>query len=249
MAKRTHPQPAIARPELVAEQLLEPILRFLHQAGISEADAKRAFAGAWKKSARRGENQVEFNSLEDPQPYIDIVGLWCRHPAFLDTSGLPRDLPLRGPSGFAALVRLVAPDMHSQNALDVLVSYGNVQKSPENKFRLTKPFFHIRTDHALAFEPSVRFLLDAAGNVKGSLGIRHGKRSAQKRSQHFWRSVDSSYLPRSLTKEYLAFVKTLSLTFLQDIDDWLAEHSAKPGSKSKVARVGLGLFTIESSKE
>jgi hypothetical protein len=151
--KKTSNPPTVARPELVAEGLLEPILHFLHQAGVSEADAKRAFAGAWKKSARRGRHKVEFSSLKDPQPYVDIVGLWCRHPGFLDKSGLPRDLPLRGASGFASLVRMVEPNLNAKSALDVLVAYGNVQKVQRGKFRLTKPFFHIRTDSALAFEP------------------------------------------------------------------------------------------------
>ncbi|MET0292478.1 MAG: DUF6502 family protein, partial [Steroidobacteraceae bacterium] len=186
------------------------------------------------------------SNLVDPKPFIELIGLWSRNPDYLDEDGLPRDLSVTGRFGFATLVRRSNLKVSTSEALSILLEYGNVELV-KRKVKLTKPFFHIRSNETLAFEPSVRFLLDAAGNVSSSLS--KGEGSDGKLDEHFWRSVDTHALPQAKRKEYLAFVKASSLSFLQDIDDWLSEHACAPASRAKKVRVGLGLFTLESENE
>lgn len=237
-----------AKPSEVAEELLEPVLSFLKQAGISEANAAKAFKRAWNKSSGKRSSAVALESLKDPQPYVDLVAAWSRRSEFLSKDGLPRDLPIGGRNGFSSMVRKVAPTLEPKKALLLLHAYGNVERLPDGKVRLTKPFFHIKSDKQLAFEPSVRFLLDAARNVKQSLHDARGKGS-QVKAPSFWRTVDSKNLPLARRQAYLAFVKELSLTFLQDVDDWLSENSVETSGPARVARVGLGLFTIGTAPE
>jgi hypothetical protein len=44
-------------------------------------------------------------------------------------------------------------------------------------------------------------------------------------------------------------VKASSLSFLQDIDDWLSQNANAPAIRRDNVRVGLGLFTVESVPE
>ncbi len=249
MAEKALAEKFAANPSDVAQELLEPVLSFLQQAGITEAEASRAFRSAWIKSKKAKSAPVSLESLEDTQPFVDLVAAWSRHSAYLSKEGLPRDLPIRGQNGFASLVKKVAPKLEPRKALLLLHAYGNVERLPNGKVRLTKPFFHIKSGGRLAFEPSVRFLLDAARNVKASLRDPSAGKGRDAGLQHFWRTVDSTNLPQSRRKAYLAFVKELSLTFLQDVDDWLSENSSGATRKGKTGRVGLGLYTIGTAPE
>jgi hypothetical protein len=183
-------------------------------------------------------------SLIDPQPYVDLVTTWARHPDYLDARGLPRDLTSRGKSGFASLVHRTSPKLSPAKAAETLVAYGNVQVLANRRLRLTKPFFHIRTEKTLAFEPSVRFLVDAAGNVKSSLNDVAKTKNSASQHRHFWRAVETRSIPEHRVKEFLSFVKDQSLSFLQDVDDWLSESGSPITSKRKTTRIGLGLFTF-----
>jgi hypothetical protein len=228
----------------VAQELLDPVLRFIAQSGITEEDARTAFNRAWRKAQGAPGKRVKLASLADPQPYVDLVTTWARHPDYLDASGRPRDLPNRGKSGFASLVRRTSPALSPIKVAEVLVAYGNVQILPNRRLKLTKPFFHIRTGKRLAFEPSVRFLVDAAANVKSSLNDTSESRDHSNQHQHFWRAVETRSIPERRVKEFLLFVKDQSLSFLQDMDDWLSESGNSVTSKTKTTRMGLGLFTF-----
>lgn len=238
-----------AKPSDIAQELLEPLLSFLQQAGISQTEASKAFRSAWNKSKKKKASPISLESLKDPQPYVDLVATWSRNSVYLNKAGLPRDLPLRGLNGFASMVRKVAPKLEPKKALLLLHAYGNVERLTDGKVRLIKPFFHIKSESRLAFEPSVRFLLDAARNVKASLRDAAPHKGVAFQTQSFWRTVDSKNVPQVRRKAYLAFVKELSLTFLQDIDDWLSENSQHKASNSKTGRIGLGLFTIGTAPE
>lgn len=239
-----------AKPQAVAEDLLEPILQFLQQAGISEPEASAAFRSAWKRSSKqKAAAAVRLESLENPQPFVNLIGAWSRNPAYLRQDGSTRDLTMRGRHGFAALVRQHAPSMEPKRALSLLRSFGNVEQLRDGKIRLTKPFFHIKSDRKLAFEPSINFLLDAARNVRASLAASNGRTVNSKGAQHFWRAVDANNIPDAKRKEFLIFIKSLSLTFLQDVDDWLSENESTAGSTNRSGRLGLGLFTIGVAPE
>lgn len=237
---------SLSPPDEVAERLLAPVLRFLQQAGISEKDAQAAFKSAWKSSSRDQQGaSVSLTNLADPQPFVDLIGVWTRNSEYLDRQGMPRELSIGGRLGFASLLRRANVNLSTKSALAVLLDYGNVERAGK-RVKLIKPFFHIRSRDSLAFEPSVRFLLDAAGNVSDSLSRREGPRGEE--DDHFWRTVDTKELPRAKRRAYLEFVKASSLSFLQDIDDWLSENACVPRSRAKRVRVGLGLFTLGSDE-
>lgn len=230
----------------VAEKVLEPVVSFLARAGVGKAELDSAVSKIWAKH-ELPRTSVTLTTLRDPQPFVELVTAWTRDSNYLDSAGEPRDLSIRGRYGFNSLVRASSPSTSPKMALSVLQSYGNVIRLKTKRVRLAKPFFHIRGDNRLAFEPSVRFLLDAAGNVRESAGRKMALRDPA--GEHFWRSVDSRVLPKRYMSAYLKFVKEHSLAFLQDVDDWLVEKATSPSKRSvkQGRRVGVGLFTFESS--
>lgn len=205
-----------------------------------------AVRSAWRNPSRNRGRKVALTSLVDAQPYVDLIALWTRHSNYLDDEGLPRALPLAGRNGFGSLVKRANVGSSSKTALATLLDYGNVETIGQ-RVVLTKPFFHIRSQESLAFEPSVRFLLDAASNVKSSLD--RAPRKSRTRAEPFWRSVVSSSLPKGRRADFLAFVKASSLSFLQDIDDWLSQNADASAIRRDNVRVGLGLFTVDSVPE
>jgi hypothetical protein len=236
---------AVDSPRAAAIEVLEPILRFMQQSGISEKDAIDAFSRAWSRAAKDRTSKVRLTELANPQPYVDAVTRWARDPAYLNTEGLPRDLPVRGKRGFAALLKASNCEEPVQRVVETLRTYGNIQVLASGKVRLRTPFLHVRAGRNLAFEPNIQFLVDAARNVRASLRDSPTRGNGGSKVKPFWRAVEAQHLSKRAHAAFLAYVRQCSLTFLQDIDDWLVENGGH-GARNPVPRhrVGLGLFTI-----
>lgn len=230
--------------EQVAVELVLPILAFLQASGMSMNRAELAFHAAWNR-ALRVKHSVSVSTLKDANEYTAIVGLWTRHPDFLDAKGNPRKLTYRGKRGFYKLTQRASPKLKPADALVVLVKYGNVEKHKNGTFSLVRPFFHVRSADSLAFEPSARFLSAASATVATLLG-------KQKRYDNpprlFWRIADTDSLPVSAIPAYIDFARSRSLIFLQEIDEWLQAHVTTLHGR-RCRRVGLGLFSICETSE
>jgi hypothetical protein len=59
--------------------------------------------------------------------------------------------------------------------------------------------------------------------------------------------ADNEALPLSVIPAFRAYLDKRGQAFLEEIDDWLAEHAAsgEPG-ETETARVGISLFATES---
>ncbi|RYD74575.1 MAG: hypothetical protein EOP84_19675 [Verrucomicrobiaceae bacterium] len=249
MKKARRPAVAVRHDSMeVAATVLGPVVAFLARAGVGKTDIESAVRNVYahQKPAKK---TVKLTTLRDSEPFVNLVATWTREANYLDASGEPRDLSIRGRYGFASLARQAAPGIGAQRALEVLKDYGNIQRLENRRVRLVRPFFHIRGENTLAFEPSVRFLLDAASNVRKSSQRESGNSDPTK--GHFWRSVDTRTLPREMLSSYLSFVKEHSLAFLQDVDAWLLENASTEQAKRRQrrVRVGVGLFTFESGQK
>jgi hypothetical protein len=225
--------------EQVARDLLEPILGFLAASGMTRDTASSAFDTAWQAVGNE-KSKVRINRLPKIDLYGDLVGIWTRHPDYIDRHGRPRDLAMRGMKGFQSLVAVVDASLAADQAASVLLTYGNVSKLRNGRYRLLKSFFHVRTRSAVAFEPSARFLADASATVNCLI---HPS-SASASPGLFWRVADTPNLSEEHMQSYLEYARRRSLVFLQEIDDWLQAHvGATRASKSR-GRAGLGIFSI-----
>ena len=237
--RKKAPEGGISR-DLVAQELLTPILKFLIASGITSDIASDAFDTAWKRAAR-SKSRVSVVPLANTDLYRDIVAAWVSRPSYLDSSGRPRVLAIRGKKSFSELVASVDPAMTVTDAISVLRRYGNVRRMSDNRIKLLSSFFHVRSDRLLAFEPSVRFLADASATINAIMSKSpHNSRAAP----HFWRIAEARQLPLSQMKPYIEFVRRRSLGYLQEVDEWLRAHDPVHKRGEKRVRAGVGLFSI-----
>jgi hypothetical protein len=93
----------------------------------------------------------------------------------------------------------------------------------------------------VAFEPIAYFLSDASSALTHLLK----NSSARKKSNHFWRAVESARISPNNARKFLEFARERGLIFFEEMDDWLQAHSdSRIRSGAKRLRVGLGLFSI-----
>jgi hypothetical protein len=219
--------------------LLFPIAVLLHTSGVSRSDAETAFRRATKRAVRltgpRAAEQIGHSIVHQ-----EVVHRWRRDKRFLSRAGLPNDLAMQGRSGFAALVRSVDRGASARAILQVLCRYGNVKRVTRGKYRLMRPFFTVTSPKAVALEPMVRFLADMTGNLERI--VRH----PNEKPHVFWRMVENASLSTRAAKEFISFVEERSLTFLEELDDWLAARATNKHHHGSLRRVGLGLYTIYS---
>ena len=227
---------------IAANDLLQPILTFLAAAGLSSETVRDAFDRAWDV-ANSITPKVKIGRLSSIVAYTNIVATWVQNPTYLSSRGLPKTLSFAGRNSFTDLVKQVDVSLQPMDALAELEKYGNVQKLPNDKIKLIKPFFHFRSDSALAFEPSVRFLMDASATVNS---IIQGCTSGRSEPECFWRVVSSPNIQTELVAPYLEFARRRTLVCLQEIDEWLRAHESSGVAGAESTRVGLGVFSIHS---
>jgi hypothetical protein len=230
-----------------AAALLFPLAAFLSAGGLTQSVAQASFATAFARALKESRAR-RFDHIGHPTRYADIVGLWTRDQRFLDRDGRPRLLPKRGKHGFNTLVRESSPDSNPEAVLSVFLRYGNVRRTRTGYYELVRPFFFSTRRKSMAFEPMAYFLSDASMTL-GRI-LRRSRRSRD--PEVFWRKVESVHISDVHVKEFIEYVRERSLTFLEEVDDWLEAHRAprkNRGGRGAKRRIGLGLFSIYSEPE
>jgi hypothetical protein len=82
---------------------------------------------------------------------------------------------------------------------------------------------------SVAFEPIAYFLADASVTARRLLGRDHKLQDPNL----FWRKVETADLSEALARRFSLFVKERSLTFLEELDDWLDAHKRASRRKNK----------------
>jgi hypothetical protein len=226
-----------------AEDLLFPLAMFLGLGGLSMKDAEASFSSAYRRALAKAD-KIRVEHIGHPTPYADIMGLWTKDKRFLTTVGRPMALPAQGKISVAALVREACPASRLKNVLDVLVRYGNIRRTRTNRYELVKPYFTSDTSKSIAFEPIAYFLSDASITLRRLLsqGVKARK------AGHFWRKVETGHLTAGLARRFSAFARERTLTYLEELDDWLDAHKRKSSRARGNRRVGVGVFSIYSDE-
>jgi hypothetical protein len=230
-----------------AELLLFPLAAFLRAGGLSKESAARRFSAAFDRTKNlAGVRRIEH--IGHPMLYADIVTLWAHDSRFLNEAGRPRSLAMEGKNEFSALVRTIDVNCDPLAAIQVLCRYGNVRKGANGKYRLIRPLFFASTASAIAFEPIAYFLADASS----TLGRILRRTKTTRGPELFWRKVETSGLSPANARQFVAFVRERGQEFLEELDEWLEGRAAlakRTQQRRKLRRVGLGMFSIDSSTD
>jgi hypothetical protein len=204
-------------------------------------------AAAFERTAKRvGARRIEH--IGRPVLYNDIVARWRNDPRFLDPTGQPRALSIKGKNQFSTLIREVDPASDPQRVMAVLVRFGNVRRTANSTYKLIRPLFFSGTDRTLAFEPIAYFLSDA------SLTLGHILRRTRRTRtpELFWRTVECTGLSAKSAREFVAFANERGQEFLEEVDEWLesrARREVRSHPRKRRRRIGLGLFSIDSMND
>jgi hypothetical protein len=230
-----------------AEALLFPIAAFLRAGGLSKLSATQRLGAAFDRADRlSGARKIEH--IGRPVLYSDIVARWSHDSRYLDRAGRPRNLSIKGKNQFSSLIREIDAACDPRIAMAVLVRFGNVRKAPNGTYKLVRPLFFTSTNRAMAFEPLAYFLSDASSTL-GRI-LRRTRRT--RGPELFWRKVECTGLSAENARKFVEFVRERGQEFLEEVDDWLegrAKRRARPQQHGRVRRVGLGLFSIDSSND
>lgn len=225
-----------------AENLLSPVIGFMMASGMSQSDiAEIVESSIARFKEQAGSTSVGSMKLIDT--YRDIISGWTTKGDYLDSQGLPRALPIGGKNGFKSLVHSVSATTNVQDVVTELQRYGNIRRQKDGKLKLLKDFLHVTSNKKLAYEPHFSFLSQAC-DTTGSLLKR---KQLKKEIRNFWRTAEVVDLPRSDLPEFLTFARERSLTFLQELDEWLRAHSRSKKKSMRKTRAGLGLFSFHDS--
>jgi len=230
-------------------QLLRPQIRFLRFAGVTLEE----FAEIVDSEFRRSDPRLQLGRLERVTVALAnhcgiLIANWKTLAEFLDRNGYPQSLALRGRNSFTELAQRSAPSVPMQTLLALLQRFGVTRKTPSGRIRLTSKVFNCThpTGRAIAIEPSLGFLIDAAHVLVDQIDRKSSRKQGPMR---YWREVEDARIPAELRAQFIEFSKRRVMTLMEEIEDWLDEHKilAGPGKRRKLVRVGIGLFAIAES--
>jgi hypothetical protein len=230
---------------LEAGDLLEPIMTFLRQSGMSKTnlqlECQTAINSATKKKSKRRVVHVGYT-----QEAISAVNRWLRDPAYLNRMGKPGDLSLKGSRSFGSLVKACHLDAAPAAVLEQLLEFGVVKKIASGKYRLIKRLMDFGQKHYVPFEPNFRFLVDATRAATSKLSTTRTPPIL------FWQCADNFKIPRHHMRDFMRFAHQRGLSFMYEINDWLDQHESRESrasiNRTSVRRFGVGLFGISSDR-
>ncbi len=230
-------------------ELLAPQIRFLRAAGVTLEELNQILRSEFRRRLPK-EHLGRVVPVKYNNQCARLIANWRVLPEFLDHTGYPRDLQIRGDGGFLQLAKMSAPGIKPGELLRVLQRFGSVTKTKAGKLRLRTKVFMCKTPagQIVAFEPNIQFLIDASRVIEDQLNTTNGRRRGAHR---YWRAVDNHWVPDKYIRDFTAFSKRRAMVLMEEIEDWLDEHEATrdPERGRDLRRLGVGVFSISNDSE
>lgn len=199
--------------------------------GISRKEVKR------QRDLLAAAQPVESSKTTDA---TRLLSGWHQDPDYLDANGQPAALALTGEApSFQTLFDAYGGDTPEQTLIRELKNAGSVGED-ENGNLIALRRYHMP---AAMDEGNVRFfgtnLFDHAETLANNLADD----GRPKRLEGF--AAEAS-VDAAAADEFRRFIDARGQQFLEEIDDWLAEHSVDADDpKNPTIRLGLGVYGIE----
>ena len=169
-----------------------------------------------------------------------VLSGWHQDSVFHDTGGQPGVLTLEGEgASFAELCRRYAGDIPMTTMLKELKRTGAVVESEPGKLTVEQRYYM-----PTQFDP--QWIL-SAGSTLADLGdnVNYNLAAGGDTPSRFLGRATDSTIDAAAIPEFREFIESLGQPFLEQVDDWLAEHRSKGGDNCRQVRMGAGLFLIQ----
>ena len=169
-----------------------------------------------------------------------LLSGWHQDPDYLDDSGLPLPLPATGMNpSFRSLFERYGGDTPEQTLVKELLGADSIAKDAEGRYlALRRYHMPVKMDAG-----RIRFFGTNLFDHGTTLCNNVAGEATQRLFERF--AVDDQVHPDAVD-EYRQFLDERGQQFLEEIDDWLAQHRVDPNeSELTPVRLGLGVYAIE----
>ncbi len=169
-----------------------------------------------------------------------VLSGWHQDSVFHNTDGQPKTLRLEGEgASFAELCRRYAGDIPMTTMLKELRRTGAVAETEPGKLAVEQRYYM-----PAHFDP--QWIL-SAGSAFADLGdnLNHNLTAGGDTPSRFLGRAMDPTIDAAAIPEFREFIESLGQSFLEQVDDWLAEHRSKDGGNGRQVRLGVGLFLIQ----
>lgn len=221
-----------------AAEAIELFVKLLAQCGCEPGGVLEEVRRACGQIPRRWVRQARAAPREISEA-THVLTVWFSDPAYLDPAGLPRALPLRGPSrSLETLVAAIDPTLDAGEVLAYLLKSRALRRLGAR---------YVPRGRALSLR-GVRGPNEYR-NLRGLLAmlrtLEHNGRPRRQAPSWFEFSAENPRIPRRACARYDEFVSIRAMRFLCDADAELRrlELTAKPGEPT--VRLGTGVYRYE----
>lgn len=167
---------------------------------------------------------------------------WFESPAYTDSEGRPRVLPVDGPApSFASLVRDFSGDIYPKIILDELLEVGAARTTKDGSLRAVTRRYTLGGADPAAIEQLGSTARDVINTLEHNL-------STPVESRLYSDTAVTVSLERAAIPLFHRLLRHRGAAFMEDIEGWIAEHD-RPEAPDKVrAGVMLHMFVDEEPK-
>lgn len=188
-----------------------------------------------RRSARKNANSSRRNILS--AEIGQLLAAWHQDPRYLDISGNPKRLSMRGPASFSELCKRAVPKVAPRTLLRELQRAGAINVEDDSRITVQMRSLNVYRDKKLAMEYTVASLLAYIRTLTHNLK-NHTPQSNQLFHRIAWSGdFDSKLLPLLKIK-----VRRQGQGLLESVDNWMMRKSKEPVSSKKRIQVFVGVY-------
>ena len=171
-----------------------------------------------------------------------VLAGWFESPAYTDSEGRPRILPVDGPApSFASLVRDFSGDIYPRIILDELLDVGAARMTRDGSLRAVTRRYTLGGADPAAIE-------QLGGTARDVLNTLEHNLAAPVEIRLYSDTAVTVSLERAALPLFHRLLRHRGAAFMEDIEGWIAEHD-RPEAPDKVrAGVMLHMFVDDESK-
>ena len=231
-----------ANVEESARLLLRRIFRILHGCGIDSEKLRNINLTALEKAFEDPDSRPNFVTHRQVRVCSDVVLKWRRHPAFLNSEGLPARLFLDAKSpSFVELVETAAPGADWKELVASMIELGVVRVVANSRIDLLSESVvgcSGRDGSLVASE----FVLEHISGFLGSVEYNVFEKPSREKGR-FERAC-YALVPEDVVPVLENLISARGQDFVDVVDEWLARRASDATSKSRSVLVGAGAYVF-----
>jgi len=230
--------------QAAAEVVVRPLVRSFLRAGLKPATLRRVFESAVADCRERPRSPALASQRQDLADLAHVLSIWHTDPTFVDATGRPRPLRLKGRSpSFEVLAKAASSSAPADEILKKLLIAGAVDIDAKGRVRaLRREFLSNRWDEfgLWSWEQTVRRLLETLEFNYTVPGLGRFERSAR-----------SERIPARLLPVFNRWARQHGEEFLRMADDWLTQHEGQVEDTraEDTVTTGLGVYLFVDEQD